>query len=146
MFLSQERRCLWQLPIRSCWSSTLRVASQLEAFTLSSKVTLTLFVFVCLRLIPMTISIQLQVFMTTYISRHLIVLIFSSGASYQRQPVQFCARASLRQTDRFRVLRWLSGPLRVQSRLSAERIQRHPLSGHARCPRTVECNRTNLYR
>lgn len=52
VFLSQGRRCPWQHPIRSCWSSTPRVASRLGAFTLSTKVTLTLFVFVGLRLYP----------------------------------------------------------------------------------------------
>lgn len=38
-FLSQERRCPWRPPIRSCWSSTPRVASRPEDFTLSTKVT-----------------------------------------------------------------------------------------------------------
>lgn len=36
---SQERRCPWRPPIRSCWSSTPRVASRPGDFTLSTKVT-----------------------------------------------------------------------------------------------------------
>lgn len=52
------------------------MASQLGAFTLSTKVTLTLFVFLCLRLFPVTTSFELEPFMMPYISRHLIVLIF----------------------------------------------------------------------
>lgn len=88
----------------------------------------------------------LQAFAVTCVSHRLIVLIFRSRAPYQWQPVQLGARASLRQTDRFRVLGRLGGPLRVQSWLPAERIQRHPLPGHARCPCTVERKRTKLYR
>lgn len=41
--LPQEKRCHWQLPIRSCCGSMQRAASQLEVFTLSTKVTLSLF-------------------------------------------------------------------------------------------------------
>lgn len=40
--VSQERRYHWQLPIRSCWGSTLRVANQPEASTLFTKVTFSL--------------------------------------------------------------------------------------------------------
>lgn len=43
LFFSQERRCHWQLPIRSCSGSMLKVANQLEAFTLSTKVILSVF-------------------------------------------------------------------------------------------------------
>lgn len=42
-FPPQERHCHWQLPIRSCSGSMLRAASQLEAFTLSTKVSLAVF-------------------------------------------------------------------------------------------------------
>lgn len=94
----------------------------------------------------MQTAVPLRAFAVTCVSHCLIVLIFRSCAPHQWQPVQLGARAPLRQTDQFRVLGRLGGPLRVQSRLPAERIQCHPLPGHARCPRTVELNSADLYR
>lgn len=94
----------------------------------------------------MQTAATLQAFAVTWVSHRLIVFIFCSCAPDQWQPVQLGARASLRQTDRFRVLGRLGGPFRVQSGLPAERIQCHPLPGHAGCPRAVERNSTKLHR
>lgn len=155
--LFQERHCHWQLPIRSCCGSMLRVVCQLEAFTLSTKVTLPLFVFFCFLLFFFTHNLLHSEQVSTCRPLHILISVIfllilwncrhhSSCASNQWQSVQFGARASLWQADRFRVLGRLCGPLWVQSRLSSERIQCYSVSGHARCPRSVECNNTNLYR
>ncbi len=102
----------------------------------------------------MLLSFQVQheiLFADNSISKLLPLILFFCGhhcscASHQWQSVQLSAGASVRQTDRFRVLSWLCGPLRVQSRISAERIQCYPVPGCARCPCTVECISANLYR
>lgn len=137
-----------------------RVASQLEAFILSTKVTLT--VLLCsslfhiftytnrLRSIKGQHKKKLQKIsvLCCFPSSSSVIYLchFCSRTSDQWQSVQFSARTTVRQTNRFRILSGLCGPFRVQPRLSVKRIKCNSLPGCPGCPCTVERNNTNLYR
>ena len=152
--LSQERHCHWQLPIRSCCGSMLRVASQLEAFTSSTKVTWFVLLTHTYTHTKSYIEFKLDICVSLLTAARLFPSPHSSRcncpycscASHQWQSVQLGAGASVWQADRFRVLRRLCGSLRVQSRVSAERVQCYPMPGHTRGPRTMEFNNSKLYR
>lgn len=153
-FFSQERLCHWQRPIRSCCALMLRVASQPEAFTFTTKVMSSFFCISSSLRKPhvrtlkarLTQALYLWILKVLLLSEYVWSCFCCSCASHQRQPVQLSSRASVWQADRFGVLRWLCGPVRMQPGLLAERIQRHSVPGRARRSCTVECNDADLYR
>ena len=69
-----------------------------------------------------------------------------SRAADQLYPVQLGARAPLRPAPGQRLCGGLGGPVRVQPRLRAARVQRHPLRERAREPGPVERHAAHLRR